>query len=261
MLSVVDLQTQFATRRGLVHAVNGVSFEIEQGELVSIVGETGSGKSATINSILGLIRPPGRVVSGEAWFKGQDLLSLPQREFRRLRGSKIGYVPQNPFGSLNPILRIERQFQNVIRAHIPASRREVRERAFEKLNAVGLAGPARVLDGYAHELSGGMAQKVVIALAMVLDPKLLVADEPTTGLDLTVQRQIMDLIEQLVQGADRSLLLVTHDLGIAAHYCNRVIVMYRGRIVEEGLVSNVFRHPRHPYTQTLLQSVPQRARD
>jgi oligopeptide/dipeptide ABC transporter ATP-binding protein len=259
MLEVRGVTTRFETRRGNVRAVNDVSFTVERGEIVGIVGESGCGKSATIRSILGLIQPPGRVVAGEVLLDGRDLLRSSRRELRRVRGGQIGFVAQNPFASLNPILTLERQFHNVVRAHRGrVSRADSRELALAMLRAVGIPGPERILRGYSHELSGGMAQRVVIALAMVLDPQLVVADEPTTALDVTIQRQILDLMRDLVLRQGRSLLLVTHDLGVVAQYCDRVVVMYAGRVVETGPVSEVFPRPAHPYTLALRQSVPRR---
>jgi oligopeptide/dipeptide ABC transporter ATP-binding protein len=256
LLEVTDLFTRFETRDGVVHAVNGVSFEVGEGELVGLVGETGCGKSVTARSIMGLIRPPGKIVSGSVLFDGRDVRALKRGQLRALRGAKIGFIPQNPWGSINPILRIDRQFHNVIREHVSVSRAEASRMALEMLGKVGIAGPDRVLRGYAHELSGGMAQRVVIAIALILNPSLVIADEPTTGLDVTIQRQILDLIMELLERDRRAMLLVTHDLGIVAQYCHRVIVMYAGKVVESGPVRDVFRKPAHPYTEALLGAIP-----
>ena len=256
LLEVKDLHTRFHTHRGIVQAVNGISFGIREGELVGLVGETGCGKSVTARSVLGLVRPPGRIAEGEITFDGIDLRSLSRREFRKLRGTGISFVPQNPWGALNPILRIERQFRNVIRAHTDASRQECWDMSLAMLQKVGIQGPERILKGYAHQLSGGMAQRVVMAIALVLNPRLVIADEPTTGLDVTIQRQILDMVMQLLEEERRAMLLVTHDLGVVAQYCHRVIVMYAGKIVEEGPVSEVFVEPGHPYTQALLAAIP-----
>jgi len=255
-LEVRDVETRFITRRGVIRAVNGVSFDVAEGEFVGIVGESGSGKSATINSILGLIRARNIVLSGTAVFNGRDLIAMPSGELRRIRGAEIGFIAQNPFGALNPVLRISRQFENVVRAHRRLDRKTIRERARTMLERVGIHQPDQVLDGYAHELSGGMAQRVVIAMALILDPALVVADEPTTALDVTVQKQILDLISALAREHRRSMLMITHDLGVVANYCDRVVVMYCGRVVEDGSVAEVFEHPRHPYTLALLRSVP-----
>jgi oligopeptide/dipeptide ABC transporter ATP-binding protein len=256
MLEVRGLTTQFATRRGTVHAVNGVSFDIGDGEITGIVGESGSGKSVTVRSVLGLIRQPGRVTGGSVRLAGRELIGLPAREMRRLRGAQIGFVGQSPFAALNPVFSIEEQFRNVIRAHRTSSRQDAAALAAEKLSAVRMPGIQRVLKGYAHELSGGMAQRVVIALAMLLDPPLLLADEPTTALDVTVQRDILELLRELMLAGNRSMALVTHDLGVVAQYCHSVIVMYAGKVVERGPVATVFKRPAHPYTLALLDAVP-----
>ncbi|MFG1777855.1 ABC transporter ATP-binding protein [Micromonospora sp. NPDC049048] len=256
LLEVRGLTTRFDTPDGVVHAVNGVDFHVDRAEIVGVVGESGCGKSVTIRSILGLVRPPGRVVDGTACFNGVDLLGLRGAELRRLRGKEIGFIAQNPFSALNPVMRIHRQFANIMAAHGAKSDGEVRARARAALSDVGIAGPDRVLDGYAHQLSGGMAQRVVIAMAMLLNPAFVIADEPTTGLDLTVQRQILDLIRALVREHDRSMLLVTHDLGVVAQYCDRVVVMYAGKVIEHGTVREVLNSPRHPYTQALIRAIP-----
>lgn len=256
LLEVSNLHTRFHTHRGVVRAVNGISFEIREGELVGLVGETGCGKSVTARSLLGLVRSPGRIAEGEIVFDGTDLRALSGREFRKLRGTGISFVPQNPWGALNPILRIERQFRNVIRAHTDASRSECWDMSLAMLQKVGIQGPERILKGYTHQLSGGMAQRVVMAIALVLNPRLVIADEPTTGLDVTIQRQILDMVMELLAEERRAMLLVTHDLGVVAQYCHRVIVMYAGKIVEEGPVAEVFVDPAHPYTQALLAAIP-----
>ena len=258
LLEVSDLHVQFRSRRRTVYAVNGVSFSIREGETVGLVGETGCGKSATVRAIIGLLKSPGQITAGAVRLDGSDLVHLPPRQLRQIRGASIGFVPQNPFGALNPVLRIERQFRNVIRSHRRGRRAEIRRTALAMLDAVGIADPERVLHGYAHELSGGMAQRVVIALAMALNPKLVVADEPTTGLDLTIQRQILDLIRDLAETEGRSMLLVTHDVGVVAQYCSRVLVMYAGQVVESGPVRRVLTEPAHPYTEALLAAVPRR---
>lgn len=254
-LEVAGLTTRFDTRRGPVHAVNGVSFQIEPGQSVGIVGESGSGKSAMVRSITRLIRPPGRIVGGTVHLLGRELLTLREHELRHLRGLEVGFVGQNPFGSLNPILRIGDQFRNMARAH---RRREAatKEFAIERLRAVGIGPAERVWHGYAHELSGGMSQRVVLAIATSLDPALVIADEPTTALDVTVQRQILDLIRSLTSDAGRSLLLVTHDLAVVSQYCDWVITMYAGKVVEQGPIRRVFAQPAHPYTRALYQAVP-----
>lgn len=258
VLEVEGLTTKFFTRRGAVQAVNDVSFTVPRRGITGIVGESGCGKSATIRSILGLVPSPGRVIAGAARLEGRDLLAMSPSDLRAVRGSSIGFVAQNPFGALNPILRIRQQFHNVISAHRPVSKDESLEIAREQLRRVGIPGVDRVLDGHAHELSGGMAQRVVIGMALSLDPRLVIADEPTTALDVTIQRQILDLVRELVLSEQRSMLLVTHDLGVVAQYCDEVVVMYAGKVVETGPVRDVFTSPAHPYTLALLESVPRR---
>lgn len=256
VLRVEGVSVEFHTRHGDVHAVNDVAFHVDPGEIVGLVGESGCGKSATLRAIAGLTTTPGKVVSGSIHFAGQDLVGRSDRQLRAIRGKEIGFISQSPFGALNPILSIEKQFANVLRAHRRTARGEVREIALNALRQVGIAGPERVLDGYAHQLSGGMAQRVVIALAMLHEPRLVLADEPTTALDVTVQRQILDLMSSLVSGQNRSMLLVTHDLSVVAQYCSRVVVMYAGRAIESGDVRTVFTRPAHPYTRALLEAVP-----
>ncbi|GAA2348874.1 ABC transporter ATP-binding protein [Dactylosporangium salmoneum] len=248
ILTVDGLRAAFGSRE----VVHGIGFRVGHGRAVGLVGETGSGKSVTVRSVLGLIRPPGRVTAGSAMFDGTDLLKLPPRQMRRIRGDRIGFIAQNPFGALNPILSIRKQFHIAMRAHRKISKEESYEAALIGLRSVGVAGPERVLAGHAHELSGGMAQRVVIALVMSMDPTLIVADEPTTALDLTVQRQVLDLIDGLIRDTGRSMLLITHDLGVVAQYCQDVVVMNAGTVVESGTVADVFGAPEHPYTQQLL---------
>ncbi len=256
LLDVRDLETKFFTPHGVVNAVNGVSFQVDRGELVGLVGETGCGKSVTVRAILGLVRPPGRITGGSCIFDGRDLPTLKRGELRSLRGSQIGFVPQNPWGALNPVLRIDRQMRNVLTAHSKTSHEECWEMSVAALKDVGIGGPERVLKGYAHQLSGGMAQRVVFSMALLLNPQLVIADEPTTGLDVTIQRQILELIHALLAREGRAMLLVTHDLGVVAQYCHRVVVMYAGRVVEVGPVVEVFSQPAHPYTKALLEAVP-----
>ena len=243
-----------------MHAVNGVSFTVDDGEVVGLVGESGSGKSVTVRSIMGIVRPPGRVVSGSIRLGGRELAGMKRSDLRRIRGVQMGFVGQSPFAALNPILSIGDQFRNVVQAHRRASSRDAAALAAEKLEAVRMPGIERVLKGHAHELSGGMAQRVVIAIAMLLDPPLLIADEPTTALDVTVQREILELLRELIADGKRSMLLVTHDLGVVAQYCQTVVVMYAGKVVEKGPVATVFRSPAHPYTRALLDAVPRQGR-
>jgi len=261
LLSVSDLYVSFPTPRGVVHALNGVSLEVHAGKLVGVIGETGCGKSVTARSVLGILRPPGRIDSGSIRFQGEELLEMSERALAKVRGAQIGFIPQDPIAALDPILRIEDQFANVLRAHRPISRKRCRDLARVALERAGIAGPDRVLRGYAHQLSGGMAQRVVIAIATILDPTLVIADEPTTGLDVTIQRQILDLIAQRFRTEKRTLLLVTHDLGVVAEYCDEIFVMYAGKVVESGAVQRVFGRPSHPYTRLLIESVELRRFD
>ncbi len=254
-LHVRELETEFHTPRGVVRALHGVSFEVRDNEIVGIVGESGSGKSTVVRSITKLLMPPGKVSAGNVTFAGRSLLDLPEREMRQIRGKDIGFIAQNPFSALNPVTRIEKQFANIAKAHGVKVDASERSRALQLLESTGVRDPERVMRGYAHELSGGMAQRVVIAMALYLNPQLVIADEPTTALDLTVQRQVLDTLRRLTVESGRSMLIVTHDLGVVASYCNRVLVMYCGNIVEQGLVDDVFVRPQHPYTISLLNSV------
>ncbi|MFF2244355.1 ABC transporter ATP-binding protein [Arthrobacter sp. NPDC058130] len=254
-LQVRDLVTEFHSRDGVTRVLHGISFEVGANEIVGVVGESGSGKSTVVRSVVKLLMPPGRVVEGTAEFHGQDLIRLPEREIRHIRGKEIGFVAQNPFSALNPVVRIEKQFANIAKAHGLKAVAESRGRALGLLASSGVNDPEHFMRGYAHELSGGMAQRVVIAMALYLNPRLVIADEPTTALDLTVQRQVLDTLARLTKESSRSMLIVTHDLGVVANYCDRVLVMHRGRIVEQGPVSEVFVRPQDPYTVSLLNSV------
>lgn len=260
MLQIRNLETRFNVRGGTVHAVNGVSFSVPDGRIVGLVGESGSGKSVTVRSIMGLVAPPGRIAKGSVRLGGRELVGMSRRDLRRIRGAEIGFVGQSPFAALNPVLTIEAQFRNVVRAHRRTTRQDALLLATKKLAAVHMPDVERVLRGYAHELSGGMAQRVVIALALLLDPPLLIADEPTTALDVTIQRGILELLRELVEAGDHSMLVVTHDLGVVAQYCQSVIVMYAGKVVEQGPVASVFRAPAHPYTRALLDAAPRPGR-
>jgi peptide/nickel transport system ATP-binding protein len=256
LLDVENLQTHFRTPDGIVRAVDGVSFSVERGETVAVVGESGSGKSVTANSILRLIpQPPGRI-AGRIRFEGEDLLALSERAMRSIRGNRISMVFQEPMTSLNPVLTVGRQIAEPLRLHQRLGRREVAGRAVEMLRLVGIAEPHRRAGEYPHQLSGGMRQRVMIAIALACNPRLLIADEPTTALDVTIQAQILDLMADLKRRVGAAIIIITHDLGVVAEIAERVIVMYAGRKVEEAKVADLFRSPRHPYTQGLLAAVP-----
>ena len=256
LLSVQDLQTQFATPGGVVRAVDGLSFDVGAGETVAIVGESGCGKSVTSMSILRLIQePPGRI-GGRILFEGRDLLQVSEAEMRRLRGDTISMIFQEPMTSLNPVLTIGRQIGEAVRLHEGASASQAEARAVEMLTLVGIPAPARRVREYPHQLSGGMRQRVMIAMALACNPKLLIADEPTTALDVTIQAQILDLMRDLQARLGSAILLITHDLGVVAETAQRVVVMYAGRKVEEAPVAELFANPQHPYTRGLLGAVP-----
>ena len=257
LLSVSDLRTHFHTREGVVRAVDGVNFDIAPGETLGIVGESGSGKSVTAYSLLGLVpQPPGRIESGEALFAGNDLLGLSGAALRAVRGKRVSMIFQDPMTALNPYMTIGKQVMEPLRIHEACSKAEARERAIAMLAAVGILEPERRLGMYPHEFSGGMRQRVMIAMALITKPDLLIADEPTTALDVTVQAQILDLIRALQREMGMAVMLISHDLGVVARVCDRVLVMYAGRIVESAPARELFRHPRHPYTQALLDSLP-----
>ena len=256
LLSVDHLTTVFDTAGGPVPAVNDVSFEIRAGETLGLVGESGSGKSVTALSIMRLVQPPGRVAGGRLLFKGRDLLTLDDREMQRVRGAQIALIFQEPMTALNPVFRIGAQIAETLLVHGRATRREAMAKAVELLRAVRITNPeARVAD-YPHQLSGGMRQRVLIAMALACQPSLVIADEPTTALDVTIQAEILDLLREMQSALDLSLLLITHDLGVIAGTADRVAVMYAGRIVETGPVRDIFRNPGHPYTRGLLGSMP-----
>ena len=256
LLAVDNLTTVFDVPGRPVVAVDHVSFDIRKGETLGLVGESGSGKSVTAFSILRLLQPPGRIVGGRVLFQGRDLVSLPEPEMRRVRGAGIGLVFQEPMAALNPVMRVGAQIGEALRVHGLAGWRDARDRAIELLRAVRITDPEKRVDDYPHQLSGGMRQRVMIAIALACRPPLLMADEPTTALDVTVQAQILDLLRDMRAEFDLSLLLITHDLGVIAETADRVAVMYAGRIVETGPVRDIFRQPRHPYTQGLLASIP-----
>jgi oligopeptide/dipeptide ABC transporter ATP-binding protein len=257
LLEVRGLHTEFRTGAGRVPAVDGISFAVEQGETVAIVGESGSGKSVSALSIMRLVAdPPGRITGGQIVFDGRDLLSLSEAEMRQIRGRDIGMVFQEPMTSLNPVLTIGRQITEVLEAHQGADRAAAEKRALELLDLVGIADAARRLRQYPHQLSGGMRQRVMIAVALACSPKLIIADEPTTALDVTIQAQILELMKSLTQRLNVALIVITHNLGVVARYAHRVNVMYAGRIVESGAADAIYHDPRHPYTIALLKSVP-----
>jgi oligopeptide/dipeptide ABC transporter ATP-binding protein len=256
LLSVEDLRVEFWTQRGTVYAVNGVSFDIGAGETLGIVGESGSGKSVSALAILGILPRAARVAGGHARFGGQDLLTLSDRELRRIRGAEIAMVFQDPMTSLNPVLTIGRQLREAIETHLGLDRKAAEARAVELLDQVGIPSARSRIGDYPHQFSGGMRQRAMIAMALACEPKLLIADEPTTALDVTIQAQILDLLRTLVAERNTALILITHDLGVVAGMCERVHVMYAGMVMEEGPAESVFASPRHPYTLGLLQSVP-----
>ncbi len=257
LLAVRDLQVAFPGAAGPAHAVDGASFTVAPGETVCLVGESGCGKSVTALALLGLVPPPGRIEPGSSIrFEGRELLGLPERELRALRGHRIAMVFQEPATALNPVLSVGEQVAEVVRAHTPASRREAWDRAVAMLGLVGIADPAARARQYPHQLSGGMRQRVMIAMALVLEPRLLIADEPTTALDVTVQAQVLDLLRDLRARTGLALLLITHDLGVVAEMADRVLVMYAGQVVEEAPVRALFATPAHPYTEGLLAAVP-----
>jgi oligopeptide/dipeptide ABC transporter ATP-binding protein len=256
LLSVEELNVRFETRRGTVHAVNGITFDIAPGETLGIVGESGCGKSVTSLAILGLLARNGRVESGRALFNDQNLIKLSDRALRRIRGREIAMIFQDPMSSLNPVLTVGRQIREALETHFDMDRKEAEARAAEALDRVGIPSAKARAKDYPHQFSGGMRQRAMIAMALACKPKLLIADEPTTALDVTIQAQILDLLRALVAEENAALILITHDLGVVAGMCERVNVMYAGRFVETGSADQLFASPRHPYTLGLLQSVP-----
>lgn len=256
LLEVKSLCTEFPVKRGVVRAVDDVSFEVSEGEILAIVGESGSGKSVTSLSIMGLLAEPGHVAGGEMTFDGKDLVHLSEKEYREMRGNDMAMIFQEPMTSLNPVYRIGDQIVEAIRTHEKVSKKEALTRAIDLLRKVGIPSPeARVRD-YPHQMSGGMRQRVMIAMALACNPKLLIADEPTTALDVTIQAQILDLLRQLKDKINSSIMLITHDLGVIAEMADYVVVMYAGRIVEKGTAEEIFAHPCHPYTIGLMASKP-----
>jgi oligopeptide/dipeptide ABC transporter ATP-binding protein len=257
LLEVRNLCTEFRTGAGVVPAVDGISYSVEPGETVAIVGESGSGKSVGALSLLRLIpHPPGRITSGVVMFNGRDLMELSDEEMREVRGGEIGMVFQEPMTSLNPVLTIGRQITETLEQHRGASKAECERRANELMRLVGIADGARRLRQYPHQLSGGMRQRIMIAIALACEPKMIIADEPTTALDVTIQAQILELMQHLTRQLGVALIIITHNLGVVARYADRVNVMYAGRIVESGSAAAIYHNPRHPYTMALLRSVP-----
>jgi peptide/nickel transport system ATP-binding protein len=257
LLSVRDLRTYFYTENGVARSVDGVSFELGAGETVGLVGESGCGKSVTALSLLRLVRPPGRIEPGSAIeFDGEDLVSIDEKSMRAIRGRRIAMVFQEPMTALNPVFKIGDQIAEVVRVHHGGSRKEAWARAVEMLETVGIPSPAQRANEYPHQLSGGMRQRVVIAMALVMNPALVIADEPTTALDVTIQAQILELLRSLQQKFGTSILLITHDLGVVAETVSRVIVMYGGEVVEEAAVRDLFAAAHHPYTEGLLNAMP-----
>ncbi|BBN99641.1 ABC transporter ATP-binding protein [Sporolactobacillus terrae] len=258
VLKVEGLKTSFFTDDGEVPAVGGIDFEVKEGEILGIVGESGCGKSVTSLSIMGLLpSPPGKIVGGHIYYQGEDISHAKESKMRKLRGNEIAMIFQEPMTSLNPVFTIGEQLEEAIKLHnqrLP--KKEIENRSVELLKRVGLPRAKELLKEYPHELSGGMRQRVMIAIAMSCNPKVLIADEPTTALDVTIQAQILDLMIKLNKETNTAIIMITHDLGVVAQMCQRVVVMYAGKIVEEGPVKDIFNHPKHPYTEGLIQSIP-----
>ncbi len=256
VLSVRDLTVEFVTRRGTLRAIDAISFDIAPGEVLGVVGESGAGKSLTGTAVIGLLEPPGRIAGGEIRLSGRRIDDLPPGEMRRLRGKRIGMVFQDPLTSLNPLFRVGDQLVETIMTHLPVTKEEARKRAIDLLAEVGIPAPERRIDGWPHEFSGGMRQRVVLALALCAEPDLVIADEPTTALDVSVQAQIIALLKRLCRERGTAVMLITHDMGVIAETADRVAVMYAGRIVEIGPVREVVKNPQHPYAKGLMGSIP-----
>ena len=257
-IEVRNLRTHFFTRAGVAKAVDDVSFSVNRGEVLGLVGESGSGKSVTGFSIIGLVDPPGRIAGGSILYQGKDLATLPENEMRSLRGNRIAMIFQDPMMTLNPVLRIDTQMIETVRAHDKVSRQEARRRARDALGMVGIPSPDERLESYPHQFSGGMRQRVAIAIALLHNPDLLIADEPTTALDVTIQAQILAKVQELAAQHGTALIWITHDLSVIAGLADRIAVMYAGRVVESGTASEILDTPRHPYTHGLIGSVPSR---
>ena len=256
LLSVKNLSTEFPVKKGIVRAVEDVSFDVDQGEILAIVGESGSGKSVTSLSIMGLLAEPGHVAGGSLEFEGKDLATLSEKQYRELRGNDMAMIFQEPMTSLNPVYRVGNQIVEAIRTHEKVSKAEAKDRAVDLLRKVGIPSPEARINDYPHQMSGGMRQRVMIAMALACNPKLLIADEPTTALDVTIQAQILDLLRRLRDDTGIAVLLITHDLCVVSETADRVVVMYCGQVVEEAEVRTLFDHPMHPYTLGLLKSIP-----
>lgn len=256
VLQVKDLKTEFFTDAGVVHAVDGVSFDLQPGETLGIVGESGCGKSVTALSILRLIQKPGRIVSGQILFKGSDIVTMTGEEVRGIRGKDIAMIFQDPLSSLNPVLKVGFQIEEAMEAHENIPGKVVLQRAIQLLNRVRIPAPESRVNDYPHQFSGGMRQRAMIAMGLANSPSILIADEPTTALDVTVQAQILELLRDLNTELGTSIVLITHNMGVVAGLCSRVLVMYAGRIVEQGPVEQIFKNPQHPYTWSLLRSIP-----
>ena len=257
VLEVRDIRTRFHTQDGVVHAVNGISFDLDEGELLGVVGESGSGKSVTMMSLLKLLpMPPAEIVSGRALLEGENLIALDLERLRRVRGAHVGFIFQDPMTSLNPVLTVGYQLTEPLRVHLGMRRAAARRRAVELLELVGIPMAASRLDDFPHQFSGGMRQRVMIAIALACDPKVLIADEPTTALDVTIQAQILDLVKRLRRELGMAIIWITHDLGVVAGLADRVMVMYGGLVVERARVNELYARPRHPYTRGLLRTLP-----
>ena len=262
LLEVRDLTTQFFTEDGIVKAVDGISYDLEEGEVLGIVGESGCGKSVGALSLIRLIPfPPGRIVGGEVIFEGENLMEVDDSEMRAIRGNQISMVFQEPMTSLNPVLTVERQLTEALVLHMDMNKVQARERALELMNLVGIPDAESRIKDYPHQFSGGMRQRVMIAIALSCNPKIIIADEPTTALDVTIQAQILELMKSLSAQFGTALIIITHNLGVVARYADRVIVMYAGKIIEEGSSEEIYHNPKHPYTLGLLQSVPRLDQD
>ena len=261
LLQVKNLVVEFPNRRGTLRAIDGISFDIAPGEILGVVGESGAGKSLTGASIIGLLEPPGRIASGEVLLEGQRIDNLNNDQLRHIRGRKIGAIFQDPLTSLNPLYSVGKQLTETIQAHLPVSNAEAKRRAIDLLKDTGIPAAEQRIDHYPHQFSGGMRQRVVIALALAAEPKLIVADEPTTALDVSIQAQIISLLKNICKNRGAAVMLITHDMGVIAETCDRVAVMYAGRIVEIGPVHEVINHPAHPYTAGLMASIPDITQD